>query len=94
MLGTEPVFFWYRVTAEVLNAKDTIPVESAERIMADIRGSKDKREDLTREVGRGSSSHIEGFDLNPIYNGTEVEDLRRSGRTGEKGDGKGGGQVK
>ena len=38
-------------------------MDSEEWIMADMRGSKEGRQDLTRTVGRGSRRQEEGLDL-------------------------------
>ena len=62
-LGSEPCFFKIGVTAAVLKAEGTIPVDSEERIMAEMRGSREERQDLARVVGIGSSRHVEGLDL-------------------------------
>lgn len=55
LLGSEPGFFSIGVTAAVLKSVGTIPVEREEWMMADMRGSREERQDLTRAVGRGSS---------------------------------------
>ena len=55
MFGSEPGFFNMGVTAAVLKSEGTIPDESEEWIIADMRGSREEEQDLTRVVGRGSS---------------------------------------
>lgn len=62
-LGSEPGLFRIGVTAAVLKAEGTIPVDSEEWIMAEMRGSREERQDLTKVVGIGSSRHVEGLDL-------------------------------
>ena len=62
-LGSEPSFFRIGVTAAVLKAEGTIPVDSEEWIMAEMSGSREERQDLTRVVGMGSSRQVEGLDL-------------------------------
>ena len=62
-LGSEPSFFRIGVTAAVLKAEGTIPVDSEEWIMAEMSGSREERQDLTRVVGIGSSRQVEGLDL-------------------------------
>ncbi len=62
-LGSEPGFFRMGLTAADLKGVGTIPEDSEEWIMADMRGSREGRQDLTRTVGRGSSGHVEGLDL-------------------------------
>ena len=54
LLGSEPDFFRMGLIAADLKIAGTIPVDSEEWVMADIRGSREERQDLTRTVGRGS----------------------------------------
>ena len=46
-----------------LKRAGTIPVNSDEWMMADIRESREGRQDLTRTVGRGSTWMVDGLDL-------------------------------
>ena len=62
-LGSEPGFLRQGLTAAHLKEAGTIPVDSEEWIMADMRGSREGRQDLTRTVGRGSRRQEEGLDL-------------------------------
>ena len=48
-------FFRIGVIASVLNDEGTIPVVREEWMMAEMRGAREGRQDLTRTVGRGSS---------------------------------------
>ena len=61
LLGSKPGFLRMGVTAAVLKSEGTVPVESEEWMIAEIRGSKEGREDFTRDVGRGSSWQVEGL---------------------------------
>ena len=72
LLGSEPGFFRIGVTAAVLKAGGTIPVDSEEWIMAEMRGSREERQDLTRIVGMGSSWHVEGLDLWRLWQKDQV----------------------
>ena len=51
------------LTAADWQSVGTIPVDSEERMMVDMRGSREGRRDLTRTVGRGSSWQVDGLDL-------------------------------
>ena len=62
-LGSEPGFFRMGMTAAVLKEGGTIPVESEEWMMAEMRGSREGRQDLTRGVGRGYSWQVEGLEF-------------------------------
>ena len=63
MLGSEPGFFNISVTAADLKDGGTELVVREEWIMAVIKGSRDGREAITREVGRGSSWQFDGLDF-------------------------------
>lgn len=63
LLGSDPGFLRMGLTAADLKGVGTIPVDSEEWMMAEMRGSKEERQDLTKEVGRGSSWHVEDLDL-------------------------------
>lgn len=62
-LNLNLVFCKIGVTDAVLKSVGTIPEVSEEWMMADIRGSREGRQDSTSVVGRGSSWHVEGLDL-------------------------------
>lgn len=49
--------------AAVWKRVGTIPEVSKEGIMAEKKGRRDGRQDLTRAVGRGSRRHVEGLDF-------------------------------
>ena len=55
LLGSEPGFFRIGVTAATLKGEGKVPVVREEWMMAEMRGRREGRQDLTREVGRGSS---------------------------------------
>ena len=63
LLGSEPGFFRMGLTAAVLKGVGTVPVDSEEWIMVEMKGSKEGRQDLTRGVGRGSSWQVDGLDF-------------------------------
>lgn len=55
LLGSAPDFFRIGVTAAVLKAVGTVPEDREECRIAEIKGRSEGREDLTKDVGRGSS---------------------------------------
>ena len=63
MLGSEPGFLRIGETAAVLKGKGTEPVVREEWMIAEMRGSSEGRQDMTRAVGRGSNWHEDRFDL-------------------------------
>ena len=68
ILGSEPGFFRVGVTAAVLKDRGTEPEVREEWIMAVIRGNREGREAMTREEGRGSSWHVDGFEFRMSLN--------------------------
>ena len=60
--GSEPGFFSIGLTAADLKSAGTIPVDSEEWMMVDMRGNRQGRQDLTRTVGKGSSWQVDGLD--------------------------------
>ena len=63
LLGSEPGFFSVGVTAADLREDGTEPEVMEEWIMAVIRGSREGREAITREDGRGSSWQVDDLDF-------------------------------
>lgn len=63
LLGSEPGFFNIGVTAADLRDDGTEPDVREEWMMAVIRGSREGREAITREDGRGSSWQVDGLDF-------------------------------
>lgn len=53
LLGSRAGFFRIGVTTAVLKCRGTIPVVSEEWMIADIRESREEKQDLTKTVGRG-----------------------------------------
>ena len=63
MFGSVPGFFSIGDTAADLRDEGTEPEDREEWMMAVIRGSREGREAITREEGRGSSWQVDGFDF-------------------------------
>lgn len=57
------IIVWVRVKAAILNSEGTVTVEREEWIIAEMKGSREGRQDLTRTVGSGSSWQVEDLEL-------------------------------
>ena len=61
LLGSDPGFLSIGETAADFRGGGTEPVDREEWIMAVIKGSREGREAITREDGRGSSWQVDGL---------------------------------
>ena len=78
------------VTVAVLKSEGTVPDESEEWIIADMRGSREEEQVLTRVVGRGSSWHVVGFDRWMRSEISEAVGRRKPEKRWQGGGGSGG----
>lgn len=75
LLGFEPGFLKIGVTAAVLKTDGTSPVSRDDWIIAQTRGSRDKRCGWTNANGRGSSWQVEVLDLRMTSEITEMSGI-------------------
>ena len=85
LLGSEPGFFRIGVTAADLRDEGTEPEVREKWMMAVIRGSREGREAITREDGRGSSWQVDGLDFRMSFNKSGAEGSMKEERGTESG---------
>jgi len=87
MLGSKPGFLSIGVTAADLRGDGTEPEVREEWMMAVIRGSREGREVITREDGRGSSWQVDGLKVWMSFDKTMAEGSWKQERGTERGGG-------
>lgn len=85
MLGSKPGFFSIGVTAADLRDDGTEPEVREEWMMAVIRGSREGREAITREDGRGSSWQVDGLEFLMSFDKSAAEGSWKQEREGGEG---------